>query len=64
MLGEYPDYTSAMVARLQGTSRDATEWRAFGDRYMQMLALLRLDAKELHDIWPGTGGGEASFRSM
>jgi hypothetical protein len=64
MLGEYPDYTSAMAARLQGISRSATEWRAFGDRYMQVLALLQLDAKELHDIWPGTEGGEASFRSV
>ena len=64
MLGECPDYTSAMVDKLQGISRDATEWRSFGDRYTQMLALLQLDSKELHNIWPGTGGGEASFRSM
>ena len=64
MLGEYPDYTSAMVDRLQYISRDATEWRSVGDRYMQMLALLQLDSKELHEIWPCTSGGEASFRSM
>ena len=34
MLGEYPDYSSAMVDRLKGISRDADEWHSFGDRYM------------------------------
>jgi hypothetical protein len=50
MLGEYPDYSSAMVDRLQGTHRGNDEWRSFGDRYMQMLSLLQLDINELHDI--------------
>ena len=64
MLGEYTGYTSAMVARLQGISRDAAEWRDFGDTYMRVLALLQLDTTELHGIWPCTSGGEASFRSV
>ena len=64
MLGEYDDYASAMAARLQGISRDAAEWRGFGDTYMRVLALLQLDTRELHGIWPCTIGGEASFRSM
>ena len=64
MLAVYADYPTAMQARLKSPGQEDARWRRFGNAYVHALALLQLDTMLMHDIWPSTSGGEASYRSM
>jgi len=64
LLGAYADYDAAMAARLQSPTQEDGKWKRFGTAYINVLALLQLDVRLLHDIWPNTCGGETHFRSI
>ena len=62
MLEEHPDYSTAMQFRLTSPYQDDANWHPYGQMYAKMLALLQLEADDLHAVWPMTHGGEARFR--